>query len=707
MNRSGRPVSMRPVRLLAAFACGLLTLAAAAGGPSGGAGDPASNAAGTSIGLPAVQDEPHRGATLEHDSSGQVLEPYLTSLLSEAGPEVRLRVFVHADAVADAVRAAQAAGMTVGHRFERVDVVTAEGDADAIRRVAQDPTVSYVEADRQLELQTDTSHVATRGAYLVEEVTDAQGRLLDGRGVSVAVVDTGVDGTHPAFLTADGSSKVVRNVKMCPWYYPTGGACAVEVPGNDSDTPSAGGHGTHVAGTVGGVPDVAAGGEEVRGAAPGATIIAVSAGAAVFVQDAAQGFEWVLEHHADPCAGMADPPEACPPIRVVNASFTPGGGSYDPDALVVRLTDALIEEGVTVVFAAGNGGGDGGDAQVNRYSRNPTPGVLSVANYSDRERGSHEGTIHPSSSRGETGRPETYPDLSAPGTYTLQACRYTLPVCRSHGDLRYPSYGIISGTSMAAPHVAGIVAQLLQLDPSLTPAQVEHLLEDTAHRFSFGAPYEADPRNEASPTSFDKGHGLVDAAAAAARITGDVPPPRPELCPADDALVTDPSGDVTWGLLRVPLDASALDVVAARIGTTDEGIRFSIEVDELPATGPTQGQTYDFRFSHRDTNWEVSMHRRRTGEERFRLVDADRRLFIAELDGRFDPATDTVNATVPPGLLDAGDGDQLTEPTIVSWHSVWVPSPSEHGGPPSYSPTFAGGTADEASTSCAFTYHVG
>jgi serine protease AprX len=67
---------------------------------------------------------------------------------------------------------------------------------------------------------------------------------------------------------------------------------------------------------------------------------------------------------------------------------------------------------------------------------------------------------------------------------------------------------------MAAPHVAGIVAQLYQANPRLTPARIEDVLEDTAHKFDFGARYTFDPLNRNDKSSFEKGHGLVDALAA-------------------------------------------------------------------------------------------------------------------------------------------------------------------------------------------------
>ena len=64
---------------------------------------------------------------------------------------------------------------------------------------------------------------------------------------------------------------------------------------------------------------------------------------------------------------------------------------------------------------------------------------------------------------------------------------------------------------MAAPHVAGIVAQLFQANPAATPGQVEDAITSTAHKFTFGAPY-------VGGTSYDKGHGLVDVVAATEAI---------------------------------------------------------------------------------------------------------------------------------------------------------------------------------------------
>ena len=73
------------------------------------------------------------------------------------------------------------------------------------------------------------------------------------------------------------------------------------------------------------------------------------------------------------------------------------------------------------------------------------------------------------------------------------------------------TFNTISGTSMAAPHIAGIVAQLFQANPAATPAQVEEALKTTAYKYTDGAAYE---QGALGTTSFDKGYGLVDVVAA-------------------------------------------------------------------------------------------------------------------------------------------------------------------------------------------------
>ncbi|RYE79514.1 MAG: hypothetical protein EOO74_03605 [Myxococcales bacterium] len=70
---------------------------------------------------------------------------------------------------------------------------------------------------------------------------------------------------------------------------------------------------------------------------------------------------------------------------------------------------------------------------------------------------------------------------------------------------------------MAAPHIAGIVAQLFQAEPDATPAEVENALKTTAYRYADGAAYE---QGALGTTSVDKGYGLVDVMKAARKLGG-------------------------------------------------------------------------------------------------------------------------------------------------------------------------------------------
>ena len=73
--------------------------------------------------------------------------------------------------------------------------------------------MTYLEGNTPIEFTQETSNAATRGAEAAATLTGANGEALDGSGVSVAVIDSGVDPTHPYFRNADGSSAVVANLK--------------------------------------------------------------------------------------------------------------------------------------------------------------------------------------------------------------------------------------------------------------------------------------------------------------------------------------------------------------------------------------------------------------------------------------------------------------------------------------------------------------
>jgi subtilisin family serine protease len=426
----------------------------------------------------------------------------------------------------DAARAAvDAAGMRTVTEFERIGVVVASGTADQIETARTQPGATYLEGNTPIAFTQETSNTATRGAEAVATLTGANGQALDGSGVSVAVIDSGVDPTHPYLQNDDGSSAVVANLKsLCLDESTTSTDCVVKVPNSvDTDTISGGGHGMHVNGIVAGRPTTLTDGGQLQGAAPGASLVSISTGAVLLIIGADSALNWVLENHDAPCGEGVSAAE-CPPIKVTNNSYGPiGGGEFDPNSATVKLQRALAADGVVTVWAAGNDGGDGSESVTNPAGQDPTGGILSVASYYDQDTGTRDGVVSEYSSRGDATDPSTWPDLSAPGENITSSCRVYLPICSTGQDPRsgpglpgFGDYNTISGTSMAAPHIAGIVAQLFQADPTATPAEVEAALKGTTHRYADGAAYAT---VGGYTTSFDKGTGLVDVVAAAQSLT--------------------------------------------------------------------------------------------------------------------------------------------------------------------------------------------
>ncbi|GAA5109584.1 hypothetical protein GCM10023339_09850 [Alloalcanivorax gelatiniphagus] len=440
-----------------------------------------------------------------------------------AGLTGRTTVMVHGTSITAARQAVAAAGMTRTGEFEAIGVVIAKATRSQVQAVRSAPGVTYVEGGAQpIEFFQETSNTATRGAEAAATLTGADGTPLTGTGVSVAVIDSGVDPTHPYFKEADGSSAVVANLKaVCA---PVGELCTVQrVPGFvDTDTLSVGGHGTHVSGIVAGRPTTLSDGGRLQGAAPGAKLVSISTGAGLVILGADSALNWVLENHAAPC-GAGVPASTCPPIKVTNNSYGPtGGGEFDPESATVKLQRALAAEGVVTVWAAGNDGGDGSTSLTNPPGQDPTGGILSVASYYDQDTGTRSGVVSEFSSRGLATDASTWPDVSAPGESITSSCRPYLAICATGLDFRngpgaldLGTFNTISGTSMAAPHVAGIVAQLFQADPDATPADIEQALKVSAHKFTDGAGYESGPLGT---TSYDKGHGLVDVVAAVSAL---------------------------------------------------------------------------------------------------------------------------------------------------------------------------------------------
>jgi len=344
--------------------------------------------------------------------------------------------------------------------------------AELIVDLAALPQVQSVELDRVITLGEPEPALVIPPEWNIAAIRAPELWNMGhtGSGVVVAAMDTGVDGDHPDLAPRwrGGSNS---------WFDPYG---EYATP-HDSN-----GHGTQVMGLmVGG----GAGGTAV-GAAPDARWIAVrifDAEGNAALSAVHLGFQWLLDPDDDPATD--DLPD------VVNNSWGFDGADAGECKDVFRpAVQALRAAGVAVVFAAGNSGpGPATSISPANYPESFAVGAvdsaLTIADRSARGPSACDGGI--------------YPDLAAPGV-DVRTTDLTL------GGTSPDDYAIVSGTSFAAPLVAGGMALLLSADPELTVDQLEQALVRSA--IDLGIP----------GSDNDSGHGLVDLAAAHAFLQ-----PRP------------------------------------------------------------------------------------------------------------------------------------------------------------------------------------
>ncbi len=482
------------------------------------------------------------------------LDPLLVSRVSR--PDGFSRVIVRAsDAAAvpllsDLVRQA---GGTPGRMLSIIGAIAAELPNQSVANVAAAPVVQRIAMDRPVYAALHRA-AATVGVAVAREQFG-----LDGSGVGVAVIDSGITAWHDDLTTPDGSAQRVH--------------AFVDFVNGQTNPYDDYGHGTHVAGIIGGNGYDSAG---MRvGMAPGVKLMVLK----VLDQAGRGRISDVIG-----AIGYAVDRKDEFQLRIINLSV--GAGVFE-SAVTDMLTFAAkraVDSGIVVIASAGNLGKDANGRP--RYGGITAPGnapwVLTVG------ASSHMGTVDRSddtvasfSSRGPTAIDRTAkPDLVAPGVgieslidpaSALFASKAAFLV---NGSIAtpYPPYLSLSGTSQAAPVVAGIVALMLQANPSLTPNAVKTILQYTAE-----SSFRYDPLTQ--------GAGFVDArgAIAFARFLA-----APDLTPYPweggqwseqitwgnfrfrpgtvdgDATAWDPS--VTWGATTLPgggsirWNSSCLDV---------------------------------------------------------------------------------------------------------------------------------------------------
>ncbi len=245
-----------------------------------------------------------------------------------------------------------------------------------------------------------------------------------GSGVTIAIIDTGIDSTHPDLV-----GKVVSKSDFT----------------DDNTTDDLGGHGTHCAGIAAGRRNAATG---IAGVAPEASLINAKVLNETGSGDTSwviKGIEYAIEKNADI-------------LSISLGGWQEDGTGSDPTSITV--TNA-VNAGYVVVTAAGNDGP--GEATIG--SPAVSHGAIAVA-ASD-----SEGAIVDFSSRGPAGDGRVAIDLAAPGDEIIAPNAFW----EDETD-----YRVLSGTSMSCPYVAGAAALLLQAIPGLTPQELERALKNGA-----------------------------------------------------------------------------------------------------------------------------------------------------------------------------------------------------------------------------------
>jgi len=364
-------------------------------------------------------------------------------------------------------------------------------DSEAQKLLNESPYVQAVYKNLEVEaLLLDAVQMV--GAKKVWEVVkDSQGRVIDGKGVNVAIIDTGVDYRH-ADLGKSSSGQMFNSRVVGGYDF----ANTIDVnedgdyddPGEkiDLDPMDDNGHGTHVAGIIGS-------NGSIKGIAPGVNIYAykaLGAGGGGNLDDIQDGIEYAIGSHFDG--------DSTNDINIINISagrYCNAGYTTDcgPDASLSQMVDNASNVGIVVVVAAGNVGTNPNAIYMPAIARS----AITVGSINKNKEISGFSSRGPVLWNGET---INKPDLVAPGEGYPPLDNSHVPspspdprmgICSSKYPGSIPSvdcldgtHRSLKGTSMAAPVVAGLAALYKQKYPNATAAEIKFAL--TRHATSLG-----------------------------------------------------------------------------------------------------------------------------------------------------------------------------------------------------------------------------
>jgi len=355
-------------------------------------------------------------------------------------------------------------GATIKSRLHTIRAVTMRVPVSMLAELEKDPNVAYVTPDRQVSMTTANEAFASA----VEADIAASQFALDGTGVGIAVIDSGI-AAHTDLNNASGTSRVVYSQSFVA---------------GDTATTDKFGHGTHVAGLIGGTGNSSGTGNgypaKYAGIAPNVNLINLRV-----LDQNGMGTDSQVIAAIQQAIALKNTYN----IRVINMSLgRPVFESYTLDP-VDQAVESAWKAGIVVVAAAGNNGrfaATNGFGTIGVPANDPA--VITVgATMTMATNTRVDDKIASYSSKGPTAVDHIVkPDLVAPGNRLV-----SLRVAGSTLDVTYPQYQVapasgtakyyvLSGTSMATPVVSGAVALMLQKYPSLTPDQVKARLLKTA-----------------------------------------------------------------------------------------------------------------------------------------------------------------------------------------------------------------------------------
>jgi serine protease AprX len=390
--------------------------------------------------------------------------PLLLKTAAES-PEQYVSVIVQVTGENDRVAGAvERLGGRVTKDLHIISAFAAEMNAAAAMNIARDPNVRWVSLDGKVEsagkpvrTNEEPPVPAPENYYLdTTGVRQTWEMDLDGKGITVAVIDSGV--------YADNDFK--GESKKDPYRI----IYAISFSPGSFKTDDATGHGTHVAGIVGGNGLASDG--MYAGVAPNVNLINLKVSdetGMAYESDVVAAMQWVYDN------------KDLYNVRVVNISLNSTvEQSYHTSPIDAAL-EILWFNGVVVVASAGNCGSGGTYNAVNAAPAND-PFIITVG--ASDEHGTADftdDTIASFSAFSTTMDGNVKPDIIAPGKDIVSVSAWSSDWRFNHPDrvVMDGEYFRLSGTSMAAPVVTGAVALLLQDEPDLTPDQVKYRLINT------------------------------------------------------------------------------------------------------------------------------------------------------------------------------------------------------------------------------------